>query len=222
MRRGTGDHGGHARGPGPPGGRACVLLGLLPGLVLPTLAALGPGARATCSRPSGRGPAGDRGLADRGAGAGLGGRRRRSVARGAGPRAAPTPAWACGQRVEPALAWTSAGFTKPLRLVLEAVLRPQRELTVRAERGVLQEVGYDAEVPHLFDTLLYEPVTARRCAAPRSCGACSRAACGPTSSTCSGCWSCCWRSFASGCSHERRDGDRRAGSGSRRRAGPRR
>ena len=39
-------------------------------------------------------------------------------------RAAPAPTWACGQRVEPALRWTSAGFTKPLRLVLEARAAP--------------------------------------------------------------------------------------------------
>jgi hypothetical protein len=44
-------------------------------------------------------------------------------------------------------------------LFLEAVLRPSRELTVRSHHGVLQEVAYEAEVPHLFDTVLYEPVT---------------------------------------------------------------
>jgi hydrogenase-4 component B len=76
-----------------------------------------------------------------------------------GRRAAPSPAWACGQLVEPAMAWTSAGFTKPLRLFLEVVLRPSRELRVRVEHGVVQEVAYQAEVPHLFDTLIYEPVT---------------------------------------------------------------
>jgi hydrogenase-4 component B len=76
-----------------------------------------------------------------------------------GRRAAPSPAWACGQLIVPAMAWTSAGFTKPLRLFLEAVLRPTRELTVRVERGVVQGVVYEAEVPHLFDTLIYEPVT---------------------------------------------------------------
>jgi len=42
---------------------------------------------------------------------------------------------------------------------LEAVLRPRRELTVSTQDGVLQEVGYEGEVPHLFDTLIYEPVT---------------------------------------------------------------
>ena len=40
------------------------------------------------------------------------------------PRRAPAPRWASGQPVEPQLLWTSAGFSKPLRLVLEAVLRP--------------------------------------------------------------------------------------------------
>jgi hydrogenase-4 component B len=75
------------------------------------------------------------------------------------PRAAPAPAWACGQPSALALAWTSAGFTKPLRLVLEAVLRPHREVVVESRGGVVQELTYHAEVPHLFDTHLYEPVT---------------------------------------------------------------
>jgi hydrogenase-4 component B len=82
------------------------------------------------------------------------------------PRAEPAPAWACGQDAVPAMRWTSAGFTKPLRLVLEAVLRPRRELLVESRGGVVQEVAYHAEVPHLFDTHLYEPAAgaARRAA----------------------------------------------------------
>ncbi len=75
-----------------------------------------------------------------------------------GPRAAPAPAWTCGQRVEPALAWTSAGFAKPLRLALDAVLRPRREVVVRSSGGVVQEVVHSAEIPHHFDQLLYAPV----------------------------------------------------------------
>jgi len=73
--------------------------------------------------------------------------------------AAPAATWACGQLVEPALNWTSAGFTKPLRLVLEAVLRPQREITVRSDAGVLQEVGYSGHVPHLIDEHVYRRLT---------------------------------------------------------------
>jgi len=72
--------------------------------------------------------------------------------------AAPAPIWASGQRLEPALHWTGAGFTKPLRLVLEAVLRPQREIAVRSEGGVLQEVSYSGHVPHLIEERVYEPL----------------------------------------------------------------
>jgi hydrogenase-4 component B len=71
--------------------------------------------------------------------------------------AAPAPTWASGQLVEAELRWTSAGFTKPLRLVLEAVLRPQREITTRVEAGVLQEISYRGHVPHLIEERLYVP-----------------------------------------------------------------
>jgi hydrogenase-4 component B len=73
-------------------------------------------------------------------------------------RTAPTPAWACGQRIEPSLSWTSAGFTKPLRLVLDSVFRPRREVEAVRHRGQLQSIRYRGEIPHLFDTLLYGPV----------------------------------------------------------------
>ena len=77
-----------------------------------------------------------------------------------GRRAAPpAPSWACGQKVEPALEWSSAGFTKPVRLVLEAVLRPHREVTVRTSGGVVQEIAYEGHVPHLIDERLYRPAT---------------------------------------------------------------
>lgn len=75
-----------------------------------------------------------------------------------GPRAAQRPAWACGERIEPALAWTSAGFTKPLRLMLEAGFRPHREVATDLRHGVVRQVTHTAEVPHLFDAWLYAPV----------------------------------------------------------------
>ncbi len=75
--------------------------------------------------------------------------------------AAPAPSWACGQAVEAPLAWTSAGFTKPLRMVLEVVLRPRREVVVRAEAGVVQEITYRGEVPHLIEERVYRPVARR-------------------------------------------------------------
>jgi hydrogenase-4 component B len=135
----------------------CVALGLAPGLLFGALVGLAPWAApapthvglyipGTGSLPTG-------GIAI--ALAGIGGlllilRGRRS--------AAPAPTWACGQLVEPQLNWTSAGFTKPLRLVLESVLRPQREIEVHTQGGVVQEVSYKGHVPHLFDEHLYAPV----------------------------------------------------------------
>jgi hydrogenase-4 component B len=71
--------------------------------------------------------------------------------------AAPAPTWACGQLVGPELNWTSAGFSKPLRLVLEVILRPEREIAVRSTGGVIQEVSYSGRVPQLLDERLYRP-----------------------------------------------------------------
>jgi hydrogenase-4 component B len=135
-----------------------VALGVLPGLLVPTLAALGPGhsglsASATLAVP-GTGSLPTLALAvvlvalvaafTRLAGA---------------RRAVPAPTWACGQPPAAGLQWTSAGFTKPLRLVLEALLRPWREVEIVTRSGVVQSVAHRAEVPHLFDTLLYGPVS---------------------------------------------------------------
>jgi hydrogenase-4 component B len=74
-------------------------------------------------------------------------------------RAAESPTWASGQLIDTPLLWTSAGFTKPLRLVLEAVLRPQREIETTTAGGVVQEVSYTGRVPHLIDVHIYRPVT---------------------------------------------------------------
>jgi hydrogenase-4 component B len=72
-------------------------------------------------------------------------------------RAAPALSWACGQLVEPPLRWTSAGFTKPLRVVLELVLHPEREIVESSTGGVLQSVTYRGHVPHLIEERLYRP-----------------------------------------------------------------
>jgi hydrogenase-4 component B len=71
--------------------------------------------------------------------------------------AAPAPTWACGQLVEPALGWTSAGFTKPLRLVLEGVLRPERTIVVHRSGGTVQEVSYSGRVPQLLEEQVLAP-----------------------------------------------------------------
>jgi hydrogenase-4 component B len=135
----------------------CLVLGAVPGLLVPSLMRLAPQPRELATAPSLLVPAtgslpspwlllGIVALA--GALWLLRGSR----------RAAPVPAWACGQRLEPALGWTSAGFIKPLHLVLEVVLRPRREIATAGENGLVRSVSYRGEIPHLFDTALYGPV----------------------------------------------------------------
>jgi hydrogenase-4 component B len=135
----------------------CVALGAVPGLLIPSLMELAPHPQSLAVEP---------GLSIPGTGSlpspwlllgllamvGL-----LWLLRGS-RRSAPVPTWACGQSIERSLDWSSAGFTKPLRLVLEAVLRPRREIEAVRERGQLQSIRYRGEVPHLFDTLLYGPV----------------------------------------------------------------
>ena len=134
----------------------CILLGALPGLLLPSLAALsGTPAlhrHATIALPgTGRLPALALAVALPilvGAIYAVSRRRSRPVA---------APVWLCGQSPSPALEWTSAAFTKPLRLVLETILRPARAVEVRSAGAIVQEVEYHSEVPHLFDTAVYRP-----------------------------------------------------------------
>jgi hydrogenase-4 component B len=135
----------------------CVVLGVVPGLLVASLARLAPWPVAMPTTLALQLP-GTGSLPTVGIAVVLGvlgsaffGLRGRRVA-------APAPSWACGQLVQPQLAWTSAGFTKPVRLVLEAVLRPQREIAVRSAGGVVQEVSYSGRVPHLIEERLYAPV----------------------------------------------------------------
>ena len=140
---------------------ACFVLGTIPGLLFPLLVGLAPWP-ATGDVPTrpGLDLPGTGNLPTVGLLAVVGGIGALLwLARGS-RRAAPSPSWACGQRVESPLLWTSAGFSKPLRLVLEAVLRPQREIETMTRGGVVQQVSYEGRVPHLIDVHLYRPVSA--------------------------------------------------------------
>ncbi len=138
---------------------ACVVLGLAPGVLFASLVGLAPWAAAAPAHVglplpgTGGLPTGGIALLLAAAAGGF------LLARGR-RTAAPAPTWACGQLVEPTLEWTSAGFTKPLRLTLEPVLRPERAVTVRTAGGVVQEVAYTGRVPHLIDERVYQPVAA--------------------------------------------------------------
>ena len=134
----------------------CVAAGLLPGLLVPRLSALVPGA------PS----------LDLGAGLSIPGASFRTVglalalaaiaaalAAFRGRRAARTaPVWNCGQDAAPELEWTAAAFSKPANLAFSTVLRPEREVSVTAPEGVVHGVRHEGGVPHLFDARVYAPV----------------------------------------------------------------
>jgi hypothetical protein len=60
--------------------------------------------------------------------------------------------------VEPSLAWTSAAFVKPVRLSLGRLLRPERTEEALVRNGIVQGIRHRADVPHLFDTMLYAPL----------------------------------------------------------------
>jgi hydrogenase-4 component B len=137
---------------------ACALLGLFPGFVLPTLMGLLAGGPHLPRRP-GLAVPGTGSLPTLGIAAGLllltvllaRARSHRQ------PEPVAAPSWACGQEVVTGLDWTSAAFTKPLRLVLEALMRPHRELEVVRTGTITQRIAYASHTPSLVDRVLYEP-----------------------------------------------------------------
>jgi hydrogenase-4 component B len=135
---------------------ACVLLGLAPGLLLGSLVSLAPWPAAVPTAVGLHLP-GTGSLPTLGIALALAAITAALVLLRGRRAAAPSPTWACGQLVEPALSWTSAGFTKPLRLVLEGVLRPERSIAVQTRHGVVQEVSYSGRVPQLLDEQLLAP-----------------------------------------------------------------
>jgi hydrogenase-4 component B len=136
----------------------CVALGLAPGIVLPTLTGLAPGGQgAAIGRHAGLFLPGTGSYPAPVIAIAIAALTGVLVAARGTRRAAPSPAWACGQPAAAELRWTSAAFTKPLRLVLDVVLRPRREVTVAQAGGLVQSVEYKGEVPSLLGTAMYEP-----------------------------------------------------------------
>lgn len=138
----------------------CIVLGVAPGLLVGSLAGLAPWPSATSTSSStlelhipGTG-----GLPTVGLAVALGAIASVLVVLRGRRVAAPAPTWACGQLVAPPLGWTSAGFTKPVRLVLESVLRPEREIAVDLRGGVVQSISYSGRVPQLVDERVYRPL----------------------------------------------------------------
>jgi hydrogenase-4 component B len=135
----------------------CIVLGVAPGLLVGSLVGLAPWP-ASASTSLGLHIPGTGGLPTVGLAVALGALASVLVVLRGRRVAAPAPTWACGQLVEPQLGWTSAGFTKPVRLVLESVLRPEREIAVDVRGGVVQSISYSGRVPQLVDERVYRPL----------------------------------------------------------------
>jgi hydrogenase-4 component B len=136
---------------------ACAVLGAIPGVVFGVLAGLAPWA-SDAPTSAGLHLPGTGSLPTVGIMLALVGLTGLCVLLRGRRRAAQAATWACGQPIGRELNWTSAGFTKPLRLVLEVFLRPEREVTVAIEKGVVQSVSYTGRVPHLIDERVYRPL----------------------------------------------------------------
>jgi hydrogenase-4 component B len=152
----------------------CVALGLAPGALLPALAGLAPGEAGFATDSLGLSLPGTGSLPTWGLALALVAATALLVRLRGSRRAAPAPTWACGQPLAPALHWTSAGFTKPLRLVLEALLRPRSSASATPARS-----------PRPPTACSTGPRSAPGSAAPRSRAGCRRATCAPTPPTCS-------------------------------------
>jgi len=130
----------------------------VPGLVVPTLTGLAPGVHGTVlARHAGLVLPGTGSFPSLALGLALAVLTTALIGVRGKRRAARSPTWVCGQPVAGALGWTSAGFTKPLRLVLEALLRPHRAIEVERDGGMVQSITYTGHVPSLLDAALYEP-----------------------------------------------------------------
>jgi formate hydrogenlyase subunit 3/multisubunit Na+/H+ antiporter MnhD subunit len=83
---------------------------------------------------------------------------RTSRGRAAEPRRGPS--WSGGTPLAPRMQYSALGFTKPLRLIFEPVLRPERELEVLEEGSpyFARRVRYRSGIPAVFEQYLYQPL----------------------------------------------------------------
>lgn len=81
-------------------------------------------------------------------------------ARGATRIVRRSPSWSCGAPLGPRMQYSALGFTKPLRLIFEPILRVQREVEV-LEGGspyFARRVRFRSGVTPVFEQLVYQPV----------------------------------------------------------------
>jgi NADH:ubiquinone oxidoreductase subunit 5 (subunit L)/multisubunit Na+/H+ antiporter MnhA subunit len=70
------------------------------------------------------------------------------------------PSWACGAKLDARMQYSALGFTKPLRLIFEPVLKAESELEVLEEGSpyFARKLRHRSGVPQLIERLAYQPV----------------------------------------------------------------
>jgi hydrogenase-4 component B len=82
------------------------------------------------------------------------------VVRRATRRPRPAPTWGCGGELSAEMEYTATAFSKPLMMIFGAIYRPTREVsTLEAAPYYAKEVRYRAEVEPTFERFVYRPLT---------------------------------------------------------------
>jgi hydrogenase-4 component B len=68
------------------------------------------------------------------------------------------PPWVCGFALEPRMQYTATGFAKPIRLIFQATIRPERNVILErpASPFVVNAVHYEEGLLPVFERHLYE------------------------------------------------------------------
>jgi hydrogenase-4 component B len=149
----------------------CIALGLLPGIVLTSLAGVvtslglqpepgmvrGAFGMAAAAGPFAEVTPGALGLAVAG---GLALTALLALATRMSRAARRAPTWGCGGVLTPRTEYTATAFSKPLMMIFSAVYRPTREVAALAKVSPYfpQEVRYHAEIEPTFERYVYDPL----------------------------------------------------------------
>jgi hydrogenase-4 component B len=68
------------------------------------------------------------------------------------------PPWVCGVLLEPRMQYTATGFAKPIRLIFQAAIRPQRSVAIERPSSpfVVRAVRYEEGVNPIYERHLYD------------------------------------------------------------------
>ena len=68
------------------------------------------------------------------------------------------PPWVCGIELEPRMQYSATGFAKPIHIIFQDVIRPQRHVVLDRPTSpyVVHAVRYDESVQPVYEQHLYE------------------------------------------------------------------